>query len=212
MITTAQLTKDYISQHPGIKECLKKGLINYSALARMISEKKGIQNKSSIAAVLVAATRYGEELRKEKNYEKDVIELLKSGGIEAKNRIAVVIVEKNILPESMMDIEKEAKKKGNVFNAIEGSLTITVIISQSFIPELKKKFGNSIIKSTENLIEIIIKTGEKIEKIPGVVSYLTSLLAENNINIIEIMSCWTDTIIIIEEKDFSKSVELLRFG
>jgi len=116
------------------------------------------------------------------------------------------------LPESMMDIEKEAKKKGNVFNAIEGSLIITVIISQSFIPELKKKFGNSIIKSTENLIEIIIKTGEKIEKIPGVVSYLTSLLAENNINIIEIMSCWTDTIIIIEEKDFSKSVELLRFG
>jgi len=211
MATTAAITKEYVSQHPGIKECLKKGIINYSALARLIAEKAEIKNKSSLAAILVAATRYGEELRKQKTYEKEVIELLRKGGIEAKNKIAVAIVEKSFFTGALVELEKEIKQKGGVFNAIEGSSTITIIMSQSFLPELKKKFGSSIVKATENLTEIIIKTSENVENIPGVVSYITSLLAENNINIVEVMSCWTDTILIIDEKDFSKSVELLKF-
>jgi hypothetical protein len=34
---------------------------------------------------------------------------------------------------------------------------------------------------------------------------------EKEINIVETMSCWTDTIFIVDEKDIEKSVKILSF-
>ena len=41
--------------------------------------------------------------------------------------------------------------------------------------------------------------------------YLCSLLGENGINIVEEMSCWTDTIFLVQEKDLGRIMELLKF-
>ena len=66
-------------------------------------------------------------------------------------------------------------------------------------------------KITENLAVVTLKSSEDMEDTPGVVAYLTTLLAENGINIIETMSTWTDTLFVIAEKDVAKVMELLRF-
>jgi hypothetical protein len=50
-----------------------------------------------------------------------------------------------------------------------------------------------------------------VEKITGVVAFITSLLAENEINIHEIISCWTDTILVIDSKDLNKAINILQF-
>ena len=54
-------------------------------------------------------------------------------------------------------------------------------------------------------------SAKQIETTSGVISYLYSLLGENNINILETLSCWTDTIFLVEEKDLSRVMEFLRF-
>jgi len=61
------------------------------------------------------------------------------------------------------------------------------------------------------LAEITLKSSEDLEKTPGVIAYLSTLLAENGINIIETMSTWTDTLFVIAEEDIAKVMELLRF-
>jgi len=38
----AKVTKSYIKKHPSIKDCIYKGVVNYSALAREIGEYHGI--------------------------------------------------------------------------------------------------------------------------------------------------------------------------
>ena len=53
--TTAELTTEYIKQHPAIKSCLKKGLLNYSSLSRLISKELNIGKKTSKEAILIAA-------------------------------------------------------------------------------------------------------------------------------------------------------------
>jgi len=50
-----------------------------------------------------------------------------------------------------------------------------------------------------------------LEETVGVIAYLSNLLAENGINIIETMSTWTDTLFVISEKDIVKVMGLLRF-
>ena len=80
-----------------------------------------------------------------------------------------------------------------------------------FKDEIKKLFKNKLIKVTEDLAEVTLKSSEDLEDTPGVIAFLTSLLAENGVNIIETMSTWTDTLFVISEKDIARVMEVLRF-
>ena len=76
---------------------------------------------------------------------------------------------------------------------------------------IKELFRNKIIKINKNLVEVTVKSSEELEELPGVMAYLYSLFGEKGINIVETMSCWTDTIFVIEEKDLARVMEMLKF-
>ena len=56
---------------------------------------------------------------------------------------------------------------------------------------------------------IVVHSPEELEVTPGVVAFLATLLAEQNVNIIEFISCWTETIMVVEKKDSLKTYEVL---
>ena len=58
---------------------------------------------------------------------------------------------------------------------------------------------------------LIIKSPEDMEKVPGVVSYIYSLLGDHGVNVVETMSCWTDTIVVVSEKEIPTAMEFLSF-
>ena len=211
MANITKLTVEYIAEHPSIKDCLKKGMINYSSLTRQICKDRNLDLKKSFDAVLIACRRYYRKVGKEAVLENKIIKILKDSKLEVKNKILVVLVEKNIYYGHLIELQKEIKKKSELFNIIEGSSTITVITSHEFLSVVKKLFKNKIMKATENLAEVTLKSSEDMEKTIGVIAYLSTLLADNGINIIETMSTWTDTLFVIDEKDIPKVMELLRF-
>jgi aspartokinase len=67
---------------------------------------------------------------------------------------------------------------------------------------------NALVKH-DNCTMIVMHSPEELEATPGVVAFLTALLAEQNVNIIEFISCWTETIIVVEKKDSLKAYEVL---
>ena len=87
--STAELTVEYIQEHPHIKNCLKKGLINYSSLARLISKESKIEKKSSKEAILIAARRFQDKLKKELGNELKIKTLLSKSEIGIKNKIQI---------------------------------------------------------------------------------------------------------------------------
>jgi len=206
-----KLTESYIAEHPSVKDCLKKGLINYSSLTRNICKDLNLDLKKNFDAVLIACRRYYRKVSKETVLENKIIKILKDSKLEVKTKIVVVLVEKNIYYGHLIELQKEVKKKAELFHIIEGSNTITVITSNEFLDVVKKLLKNKIIKVSEGLAEVTLKSSEDMENTPGVVAHLSTLLAENGINIIETMSTWTDTLFVIAEKDVAKVMELLRF-
>lgn len=206
-----KVTEKYINEHPSIKDCVRKGLINYSALTRQIGKDINLELKKNFDAILIACRRYFEKVKKEKVLEDKIINILKQSKLEVKNKIVVVLVEKDVYYGHLLELQKEVKKRAELFHIIEGSNTMTVITSNEFLDNIKKLLKNKIIKITENLAEVTLKSSEDMEQTPGVIAYLTTLLAENGINIIETMSTWTDTLFVIDEKDISKVMGVLRF-
>ena len=111
----------------------------------------------------------------------------------------------------MLAIAKEIKRKKEVFKVIEGVSGITIVTTEEFLALIKRYYKNKIILENRNLAEITIKSPKEIETTPGTYAYVCSLLGENNINIVETLSCWTDSIFLVKEEDVGKAMGLLRF-
>ena len=211
MPNITKLTERYILEHPSVKDCLKSGLVNYSSLSRQISSELKLDLKKNFDAILIACRRHKRKLKKEEIFESRILKILKESKIEIKNKIIAVVLEKDIYFESLINLEKEIKKRREIFRVIEGASAITIITTEDFLDSIKKYFKNKIILENSSLAEIIIKSPKEIETTPGAYAYLCSLFRESNINIVETLSCFTDTIFLVKEEEVGKVMGLLRF-
>ncbi|MBI2133100.1 ACT domain-containing protein [Candidatus Woesearchaeota archaeon] len=202
-----KLTEKYICERPSIRDCIRKGLVNYSALSRQIGHDLGIKK---FDAILIACRRYAAKKKGEAGQEKAIINILKNSKIEIKDRIMAVVMEKGLYHNSLIDLEKEIKKKRETLHIIEGANTVTIITGSEFLETIKKQFSREIIKINNGLTQIIVKSPQEIEETPGVIAYLYSVFGDRGINIVESMSCWTDTLFVVNEKDAAKALEALK--
>src|SRR3989344_1697867 len=188
-MSITKLAENYILEHPSIKDSLKNGLINYSSLSRKIILDLSLSHKKNFDAVLIACRRLKRKLKKEETSEDKILAILKKSSIEIKNRIIAVVLERDIFFDNLLSLEKEIRKRKEIFRVIEGISAITIITTENFLELIKKYFKNKVILENRNLAEITIKSPKEIETTQGTYAYLCSLFGENNINIVETLSC-----------------------
>jgi aspartokinase len=187
-MTIAQNVRNHLRNKPYLLEALEKGIVNLSELSRQIQEELKIDNTSAVKAAL---RRFSEELQKHKQKrEEKVLQILKRSGIAVYDRKSVMITSKEINTKNGMKVDLLGKfvyllDRGDVLGRI-----------------------NALVKH-DNCTMIVVHSPEELEATPGVVAFLTALLAEQNVNIIEFISCWTETIIVVEKKDSLKAYEVL---
>jgi hypothetical protein len=210
-MNTTEITEKYLREHPSIKDCLKNNVINYSKLSRKIAKDLNIEKETSIEAILIACRRYAQKLKKETVRENKIIQILKNSELQIKNKIIVAIVEKTLYKKHLVEIEKKIRNNADTFYAIEGTTVFTIIVSEKYENDLQTLFKKNIKKVTKDLAMITIKSPEELETTTGVLAYLVSLFGDNGVNIQETLSCWTDTIFLVEENDVATVMKFLRF-
>jgi aspartokinase len=187
-MTIAQNVRNYLRNKPYLLEALEKGIVNLSELSRQI--KKDLKT-DDISAIKAALRRYSEELQKHKQKrEEKVLQLLKRSGIAVYDRKSVMITSKEINSKDGMKVDLMGK--------------FVYLLDRSELPE-----RISALVKHDNCTMLVVHSPEELEVTPGVVAFLASLLAEQNVNIIEFISCWTETIIVVEKKDSLKTYEVL---
>lgn len=209
MPTTTELTHTYLNEHRSIKDCLQKGVVNYSALARIIAKAHAIEKKTSREAIVVAIRRYKEK-QGNKNAEEDIRTLFSTTNIDNKNNILIYTIDKTSYPDALVEIEKNIKKEKDLFFAVEGTKTITIIIQQKNSKHIEQRFKHNILRKKEKL-SLITLTTPGIEQTPGAVYHLTGLFFEQAINIEEFLSCYQDTLIVVESEHIPKVMQFLKF-
>lgn len=205
-MSVTRLTQNYIAEHPSIKDCLRRGFINYSALSREVCSHYGIDR---FDAVLVACRRIYKKIRSQAPQEKRIVNLIKRAKLRSRNKIMVGIIEKPRDYERLYTLQRDIKRQRGDFHLVEGEEAITIISNSEYAPDLRDAFKGRILKLTLDLTQITMIFDERIESTPGVVSYIYGLLSDHGINVQEEMSCWTDLIIVIDESDASKAMRVL---
>ena len=199
--------RQYLETHPTTKDAVIRGVANYAALARVMEKETGMRKG---AAVSMAIRRYAEGLRGEVTGERRMVELLRRSSIEVKTKIAVIILIKyEGVRTKLFEVVKNLDRPSNVFFLVEGSDAYTIIINDQFLDRLGDGLGKKIIRAERGLSMLLIKSPEQLEETPGVTAFLTGAMAHKGINIVELMSCWKDTIFIVRDRDTAKAYETL---
>jgi aspartokinase len=187
-VTIAQDVRNYLKNKPYVLEALEKDIANLSELSRQIQKELKTNN---IIAIKAALRRFSDELQEHKQKrEEKILQLLKKSTITVYDGKSVAIADKQVKTKEKIQVNLEGK--------------FVYLLDKANLPEI-----NETLKTHENCTMLAIHSPEELEATPGVVAFLTSLLAEQNINIIEFISCWTDTIIVVERKDSLKTYEIL---
>jgi aspartokinase len=211
MVTITDQTIKYVNEHPDIKYCLKQGLINFSELARRIAKELDIEKEKPFEAIVIALRRYKERLEKDQENDIRIRQVLAKSEINIKNRIVVFILSKTIRPVTILEAENRVRKEQGLIYVLEGSESYIIITNEKYGQILDSKFRQYIIQKHRDLALISLITAKDIEKTRGVLAYLAGTFAENGVNIIEVLSCWTDTLFVIREQDLDKAVGFLKF-
>ncbi len=187
-MTTAQDVRNYLRNKPYLLEALEKGIVNLSELARQIQEELKTNNTIATKAAL---RRFAEELAKHKQKrEEKVLNILKKSGIAVYDRKSVIITAKEIATKDGMKVDLPGK--------------FVYLLDRADMPE-----RISTLVKHDNCTMIVINSPEELEDTPGVVAFLTTLLAEQYVNIVEFISCWTETVIVVEKQDSLKAYSAL---
>ncbi len=190
-MSTANLVRLYLRNKPYLTEALESGIVNLSALSRLIQHDLRVRDYYAVKAAVRRHYQHMEKARQ--SIEQRALAVLKGNRITLLEGISLLISEKEI------DLKNNVKiKLGEYYYYLADSRTV-----------LKKSQKESLLKRHDNCSAIIVHSAENVESVPGVMAFVTSLFAEYNINIIGLISCYTENIFVINRADTMKGYELV---
>ena len=216
MTNLADEVRNFLNKNQFIAKCLNYEIINTRALSAYILKEAKLE--SSLHAIISAIRRYQKE--KEKFFETQrknlIADTLKDSKLSTKSRLVMLTAKRNfsvlrnIIPDIIDHIDSN---KGEVLRFVEGRESIKFIIDHSKKQEIINLIPkDQLIGVMEDLAEINVHLSEKYGDMHGLNAAVLNELAINDINLIDAIGCTPEIIIIIKEKDISKSHDtLLRF-
>lgn len=207
MVSIARICEKIIEHKPFLQEALSKGIINYGALAETIQEQVKTEYGKPVkfAAVMMALRRLKEKLEQspvgKAKFSADSDLSIKSDLIE-------ITVTRH--PKTHMLInsfyETIDPKRGDFFTVTTGTHEITLVCNKRYKkPFLKKINKEDLLIVKENLAAITVRIPQESLETPGTFYLITRALLWENINIVEVVSTYTEETIIINTKDVGQA-------
>ena len=186
----AQQVRETIQMRPSLLDALNMKIVNYSALARVLQEEIG---EGSLEAVKAAVIRVADEISNDRALREEAVQsILKDSKVRLQDKIGVVI------SPFRLDIP----------HLVTAHLTdqYVYIVDQTIMKnQLPEK-----VQFQKNLVALVLLSPPRVEETPGFVAFITQLLASRNINIVEFISCSTNTIIILDSSQALQAFSLLQ--
>ena len=209
--STADITRQYIDDHPSIREALLEDLVNFTALARKIQAERELRNEE---AVTVACRRYQRNLLSPDAGRGAIRAVLQVSRLQVHTRVALLRIRDE--PE-MLDRLYEAGRTTlpgppghRMFQIFQGTRAITVLCDEHLLGIFTKVVPERLLIEVErNLASLWLKSRPESAETPGVVAHLVESLYSRGINTLETVSVHTDSIFVFREDDALEAFRVL---
>lgn len=213
MITISQVAEEYIQQTPFLEEAFARGLLNYSAVAREMKPyiEKRIYKDATVASIIMALKRLEGSIRAPGNLAQFELKEMRNITVRS-NLVEYAFKTDPRLATMYNELLAETAQEGDLFiNYAQGVSESTLIIGQALSIFVEKSFAKDLIlEKVTALASITLRLRPEHLYVPGVHYAITKALAWEGINILEIISSYTETTIVVSEKDIERAFSLIK--
>ncbi len=209
--TIAELVREYLARNPVALESLRLGIASISRLARAIARETGeaYGYRPSIPAVKMALSRMEKQLSQEEARDRirEIIRILGKTTLTVHDNISVVTGSYESLPR-LLQVLPGLLSRSRFVQLLQTFKSYTLIIAEEDAPRVLDAVGRSL-SFQEGQSAHILSSPPSIVHTPGVLNWITGYLAAHDINITQIASCHTDTIIVVDSRLSGETYALL---
>lgn len=212
MISTSEVVLSIIQKSPLLEDGLGRGIINYSALARDLRPQieKKLMKPVKRGAIVMALKRVSKNLKYEQRKIRQTMNL--NGLTIRSNLVELTYANSDTMIEKPKQVFAISEKRKGLFCSISQGVRETMIVAAEEIEtEIKKIFKNErLIARIGDISAITVLLNEESLVTPGVYYSILKLLAWNNINLVDIISTYSELTVMFANKDIDKAFTILR--
>lgn len=200
-MSLAEDCRTVVAGDPTLVDALRAGVVNYRALARHIEpEVERLHgDEVDIEAVTSALRRYGDEIADETDARARADAVLADSRVSLRGNVV------SITATSIGDVDGGS----GFFHRVEGSDSATVVTDDTNVADLRDRIDGEVIDETTDLTALTVESPEEIVEVPGVLARMVSRFMAEQINIVDVTSCHTETIIVVDKRDAVAALETL---
>ena len=210
MLATKNITKSVraiIDNDLSFQDAMQRGYCNLSAMARIIKPSIDaiVGTDVDIESIVTALKR----TRKDYKVPYASVEPIIAGSkISLRTDVAKLSIAKN--KKTVEKIAKPLTVHYDSFISVSESVnSVTLIFDQLILEKMKSIFADDTLEVESNLAAIIVQSPEEIIKTPGCALIFYNQLARRHVNIEDTISCYTDTIMLVNMNDVAKAFNAL---
>ena len=212
MPSVARAVAEIVEKRPFLEEALATEIVNYSYLAELL--KPDVENEVGRevkrSAIIMALRRLGESLKG--GFVGNMPIKFKGSDITVKSGIFELTVPRT--ESSLRSVPKLYElvdfSKGDFLTVTQGLYEITILSNSKYKVKIGGLFGKIGEANTiDMLASITVKIPKEAVGEVGAIYMLIKALSWNNINIIEIVSTFTELTFIIRESDTGRAFNSL---
>jgi len=207
VIPIARRVREYLDAHPALGDALRSGVANHTAIARRVADDLGTRQ---VEAVVAACRRYPRG-RGDPLGEGAARRVLRKSRIESRSRVAAITVGLGAdVLQRLGDVVEELLDENLLCRVIQVSRGTVILVDEDSVARVTRQLREAhVIRIRRGLVEVAVTGPESIEETPGLLRLLAGVLASQGINIVEALSCYTDTIFLLDESDLSRAFTTL---
>jgi aspartokinase len=212
MVTIAHVVEDEIRKKPFLHEALGKGIINNAALAQELIPKieATLHKKVKFSAVNMAIRRLSEKVHgtfiTKPLFDRNSDLLLQSDLVEITLYKSENVQEYIQKVYAMVDY-----RKGDFLCITQGVHEVMIITNHRHASQIKKLIPSKFIRaSIEKVSSISVRIPESAVDTVGLFYIVTRALNWEDINVIDIVSTYTEMTFILRDRDVSRAYDVLQ--
>lgn len=207
----ADATREYIDEHPSIREALTEDLVNFTALARKIQAERELRNEE---AVTIACRRYQRGLATETPALAARRAVITKSRMQVQSRLALVRVRDDWgIVDRLLALGRDAlpgRAPRRVFQVFQGTEAITILCEEDLLATLLPVIPARLRVAVERgLAAIAFRSAPEVAETPGVLAFLAETLFRRGINCLETVSVHTDSIFVFRDRDVIGAYQVL---
>ncbi len=212
MITISHIIEDLVKKEPFLEEAMSRGIINFSALARIVKPdiEKELQKNIQTGGILMALKRFSKRIKGKLISQQAVITPLEI--MVRSNLINYTMANSDFCLEKISKLISLIPNKNQYFIAMTHGIFETGLTVSSHFQSLAEKTlkGEVVLSKLENLSAISLKLPKENIFIHGLYYSILKLLAWEQINLIDIVSTNTEFTVIVENQYVDRAFSILK--